>query len=577
MAKRELSDLRSQRWYAGTSIRGFAHRQRTQQFGLRREEFMGKPVIGIVNTWSEMNACHAHLRHRAEAVKRGVWQAGGYPVELPAQSMAEIMVKPTTMLYRNFLAMEVEELLRCHPIDGAVLLGGCDKSTPGMLMGAFSTDLPSIFCPAGPMSNGRYKGTITGAGTHTKKYFDMLRRGEIDAQEWINLESPMTRTVGTCNTMGTASTMTSIVDAMGLSPTGASSIPAVDSGHERMASLCGELAVKMVWDDLRPSRLLDRRSFMNGLVAYMALGGSTNAAIHLIAMAGRLGIELSLEDMAAKSEVIPVLANLFPSGEYLMEDFYFAGGLKALLGKVKDHLDLSVPTVEGQTIGDALEGAECYNDDVIRDVSNPVTPLSKGRTLVVLRGNLAPNGAVLKSSAADPKFLKHKGPALVFDHPDAMMKALDDADFEVSEDTVLVLRNAGPVGAPGMPEWGNLPIPKSLLKKGVRDIVRICDGRMSGTHYGTCVLHVSPEAAVGGPLALLQTGDLVSLDVPAGRLDMEVGEEELARRRAALKPSARVYESSFTALYQRSVTQADKGCDFDFLAGVRDLPEPEIY
>jgi dihydroxy-acid dehydratase len=577
MSNKEVSDLRSQRWFAATSIRGFAHRQRTQQFGLRREEFMGKPVIGIVNTWSEINACHAHLRQRAEAVKRGVWQAGGYPIEFPAQSMAEIMVKPTTMLYRNFLAMEVEETLRCHPVDACVLLGGCDKSTPGMLMGAFSVDLPTIFCPAGPMSNGRYRGAITGAGTHTKKYFDMLRRGEISGQEWINLESPMTRTVGTCNTMGTASTMTSIVDAMGLSVTGASSIPACDSGHERMASLCGELAVKAVWADLKPSRVVTRASFLNGLVAYMALGGSTNAAIHLIAMAGRLGIDLSLDDMDAASRRIPVLANLFPSGNHLMEDFYFAGGLKALLAEVKDELDLSCLTVEDRSLGAALADAERIGDDVIRPLANPVVPLAQGRTLVVLRGNLAPNGAVLKSSAADPKFLRHEGPALVFDHPAAMMKALDDPDFEVSEDTVLVLRNAGPVGAPGMPEWGNLPIPKSLLKKGVKDIVRICDGRMSGTHYGTCVLHVAPEAAVGGPLALLRTGDIVVLDVDAGRLDMRVDAAELERRRATAAPTARLYERSYTALYQRSVTQADAGCDFDFLAGPRDMPEPEIF
>jgi dihydroxy-acid dehydratase len=577
MSKKEVSDLRSQRWFAASSIRGFAHRQRTQQFGLRREEFMGKPVIGIINTWSEINACHAHLRQRAEAVKRGVWQAGGYPIEFPAQSMAEIMVKPTTMLYRNFLAMEVEETLRCHPVDACVLLGGCDKSTPGMLMGAFSVDLPTIFCPAGPMSNGRYRGAITGAGTHTKKYFDMLRRGEISGQEWINLESPMTRTVGICNTMGTASTMTSIVDAMGLSVTGASSIPACDSGHERMASLCGELAVRAVWQDLKPSRVITRQSFLNGLVAYMALGGSTNAAIHLIAMAGRLGIEIGLDDMDAASRKIPVLANLFPSGSHLMEDFYFAGGLKALLAEVKDHLDLSCLTVENRTLGDALADAERIGDDVIRELANPVVPLDQGRTLVVLRGNLAPNGAVLKSSAADPKFLRHEGPALVFDHPAAMMKALDDPDFEVSEDTVLVLRNAGPVGAPGMPEWGNLPIPKSLLKKGVKDIVRICDGRMSGTHYGTCVLHVAPEAAVGGPLALLRTGDIVVLDVAAGRLDMRVDDAELARRRETTTPTAKIYDRSYTALYQRSVTQADAGCDFDFLSGPRDMPEPEIY
>ncbi|MCK5932737.1 MAG: dihydroxy-acid dehydratase [Fulvimarina manganoxydans] len=574
---RSISELRSQRWFASSDIRGFAHRQRTQQMGLRREEFMGKPVIGIINTWSEMSPCHAHLRDRAEAVKRGVWQAGGYPVELPALSVGEVMVKPTTMLYRNFLAMEVEELLRCHPIDGCVLLGGCDKSTPGLLMGAISMNLPAIFCPAGPMSNGQWRGAKTGAGTHTKTYFDKLRRGEITATDWVDLESRMTRSAGTCNTMGTASTMTSIIDAMGLTLTGASSIPAVDSGHPRMASLCGERIVEMVFEDLRPSSMLTRESFLNGLAAYMALGGSTNAAIHLLAMAGRAGIALKLEDMAQMSAKIPVLANLFPSGTYLMEDFHFAGGLPALLKKLSDHLHFDARTVENRTLGEAIAAGECWNDDVIRDLDTPVVPLSQGRTLALLKGNLAPNGAVVKSSAADPKFLKHEGPALVFDDPGTMMRVLDDPDLDITQDTVLVLRNAGPVGAPGMPEWGNLPIPKALLKRGVKDIVRICDGRMSGTHYGTCVLHVSPEAAVGGPLALLRTGDIVALDIEAGRLDMRVAEDELERRRAELAPPRPLYESSFTALYQRHVSQAHEGCDFDFLSGVRNLPEPAIY
>ena len=545
--------------------------------GMRREEFMGKPVIGIINTWSEMSPCHAHLRDRAEAVKRGVWQAGGYPVEMPALSVGEVMVKPTTMLYRNFLAMEVEEILRSHPIDGCVLLGGCDKSTPGLLMGAISMNLPAIFCPAGPMSSGKWRGVTTGAGTHTKTYFDKLRRGEITQEDWIDLESRMTRSAGTCNTMGTASTMTSIVDAMGLTLTGASSIPAVDSGHPRMASLCGERIVAMVHEDLKPSDVLSRESFVNGLAVYMALGGSTNAAIHLIAMAGRAGLTLSLEDMAAASAKIPVLANLFPSGSYLMEDFHFAGGLSALLAKIADHLELGARTVENRTLGEAIAGAECWNDDVIRDLSNPVVPLSQGRTLVLLKGNLAPSGAVLKSTAADPKFLKHEGPALVFDDPGTMMKVLDDPDLAITEDTVLVLRNAGPVGAPGMPEWGNLPIPKALLKKGVKDIVRICDGRMSGTHYGTCILHVSPESAVGGPLALLRTGDMIVLDVEAGRLDMRVSDDELESRRATLEPAAPLYQTSFTALYQRHVSQAHEGCDFDFLSGVRNLPEPAIF
>ncbi|RDL46838.1 L-arabonate dehydratase [Ensifer sp. M14] len=577
MTKRELSELRSQRWFASDDMRAFAHRQRTQQMGMRREEFMGRPVIGIINTWSEMSPCHAHLRDRAEAVKRGVWQMGGYPVELPAISVGEVMVKPTTMLYRNFLAMECEELLRCHPIDGAVLLGGCDKSTPALLMGAFSMDIPVIFCPAGPMSNGQWRGVKTGAGTHTKKYWDELRAGNITREDWVDLESRMTRSPGTCNTIGTASTMTSIVDAMGMTLSGASSIPAVDSGHTRMASACGVRIVEMVWEDLKPSKILDRDSFLNGLVAYMALGGSTNAAVHLIAMAKRVGVELSLDDMAAMASKVPVVANVFPSGEYLMEDFYFAGGINALLKKLSRHLNPERPTVNGRSLGENIASADCWNDDVIRDEDNPVVPLSRGKTLEVLRGNLAPNGAVMKSSAANPKFLKHLGPAIVFDDPRTMNKTLDDPDLDITEDTVIVLRNAGPVGAPGMPEWGNLPIPKKLLKQGVRDMVRICDGRMSGTHYGTCILHVSPEAAIGGPLALLKTGDLIDLDVTAGTINMRVSGDELARRRAEWKPSAPIYERSFAALYQRHVSQAHEGCDFDFLTGTQAVPEPPIY
>ncbi|CAK7261132.1 MULTISPECIES: L-arabinonate dehydratase [unclassified Shinella] len=575
--RRDISELRSQRWFATDDMRAFAHRQRTQQMGMRREEFMGRPVIGIINTWSEMSPCHAHLRDRAEAVKRGVWQMGGYPVELPAISVGEVMVKPTTMLYRNFLAMECEELLRCHPIDGAVLLGGCDKSTPALLMGAFSMDIPVIFCPAGPMSNGQWRGIKTGAGTHTKKYWDELRAGNITREDWVDLESRMTRSPGTCNTIGTASTMTSIVDAMGMTLSGASSIPAVDSGHSRMASACGSRIVEMVWEDLKPSKILDRDSFLNGLVAYMALGGSTNAAVHLIAMAKRVGVSLTLDDMAEMAGKVPVVANVFPSGEYLMEDFYFAGGVNAMLKKLSRHLKLDRPTVNGRTLGENIADADCWNDEVIRGEDNPVVPLERGKTLEVLHGNLAPNGAVMKSSAANPKFLKHIGPAIVFDDPRTMNRTLDDPDLDITEDTVIVLRNAGPVGAPGMPEWGNLPIPKKLLKQGVRDMVRICDGRMSGTHYGTCILHVSPEAAVGGPLALVRTGDLIELDVAAATINMRVSEEELARRRAEWKPSAPIYERSFAALYQRHVSQAHEGCDFDFLTGTQPVPEPPIY
>lgn len=576
-SRRPVSELRSQRWFAENSMRGFAHRQRTQQAGLNREEFMERPVIGILNSWSELSPCHAHLRERAEAVKRGVWQAGGYPVELPTLSVGEVMVKPTTMLYRNFLAMEAEEILRSHPIDGAVLLGGCDKSSPGLLMGAIPMDLPVVFCPAGPMASGQWRGQKTGAGTHTKKYWDELRAGTISDADWVDLESRMTRSIGTCNTMGTASTMTSIIDVMGLTLPGASSIPAIDSGHPRMAAQCGRRIVGMVWEDLKPSDILSRATFLNGLVAYMAMGGSTNAAVHLIAMAGRAGISLTLEDMSEMAARVPVAANLFPSGAYLMEDFFFAGGILALMRKFRRHLDLSRPTVAGISLGAAIAGAECWNDDVIRGEEDPVVPLSEGKTLQLLKGNLAPDGAVMKSSAAARQFLRHEGPAIVFDDPAEMNRVLDDPALEIDENWVIVLRNAGPVGAPGMPEWGNLPIPKKLLARGVRDMVRISDGRMSGTHYGTCILHVAPEAAVGGPLALLQTGDMIVLDVAQGRLDMRVEAAELARRRAAWKPPARKYSRSFAALYQKHVGQADKGCDFDFLEGTDPTPDPAIF
>lgn len=569
--------LRSARWYARDDMRGFAHRQRTQQMGLRREEFLGRPVIAIVNTWSEMSPCHAHLRERAAAVKRGVLLAGGYPVELPALSVGEVMVKPSTMLYRNFLAMETEELLRSHPIDGAVLLGGCDKSIPGMLMGAISMDLPAIVCPAGPMSNGRWRGVLTGAGTHTKKYWDELRAGNISADDWIDLESRMTRSAGTCNTMGTASTMSAIAEAIGLTLSGASSIPAADSGHVRMASACGARAVAMVREDLRPSRILSKAAFHNGATVYMALGGSTNAVIHLIAMARRAGVDLTLDDLAAIAREVPVCANLFPSGEALMEDFYFAGGLPALLAKIASRLDLGCLTVEGRTLGEALAGARCYDDNLIRGWDDPVVPLSRGRTLDVLRGNLCPDGAVLKSSAADPRLLRHEGRAIVFDSHAELSARIDDPDLAVTADSVLVLRNAGPVGAPGMPEWGNLPIPRKLLARGVRDMVRISDGRMSGTHYGCCIVHVSPESAVGGPLALLRTGDPIRLDVPAGRLDALLSDEELARRRGEWRPPVSPYRRSYAALYQAHVTQAPEGCDFDFLSGREPTPEPAIY
>ncbi|MFI5010999.1 MAG: L-arabinonate dehydratase [Hyphomicrobiales bacterium] len=571
---RPIETLRSQRWFAADDFRAFGHRQRAQQMGLRREEFMGRPVVAILNTWSDLSPCHAHLRERGEAVKRGVLQAGGFPFELPAMSLGEVLVKPTTMIYRNFLAMEAEELLRSLPVDGAVLLGGCDKTTPGLVMGALSMDIPAIFVPAGPMLNDRYKGKRVGAGTHSRKYWDEYQAGNIDKAEWTRLEQRMTRAPGTCNTMGTASTMTNIVEAMGLTLPGAAAIPAMDSGNTRMASAAGARMVEMIGEDLKPSMIVTKAAMMNGVAAYLALGGSTNAAIHLIAMAGRAGISLTLDELDEMARKVPVLVNLFPSGDKLMEDFYYAGGLPALLKKIEGHLHLGAITVTGKTLAENIAGAHCEDDEVIRDPNNAVS--ARG-ALAVLRGNLAPNGAVVKPSAFGEKFFKHRGRALVFDSTADMHAAMRDPDIDADEHTVLVLRNAGPVGAPGMPEWGSLPIPQKLLKQGIRDMVRISDARMSGTHYGACVLHVSPEAAIGGPLALVQTGDMIELDVEARSLNLDVSTEKLARRKAEWKPREPVYERGYVRLYQQHVSQADRGCDLDFLEGSARTPEPVIY
>ena len=573
-SRRTLETLRSQRWLAKDDMRSFAHRQRLQQRGLRREEFLGRPVIAIINTWSDLSPCHAHLRERAASVRDGILQAGGFPVELPALSLGEVMVKPTTMLYRNFLAMEVEELLRSHPVDGAVLLGGCDKTTPGLLMGAISMDIPAIYCPAGPMLNDRYRGQTVGAGTHTKKFWDEYVAGNIAQPEWIRLEAKMTRSPGTCNTMGTASTMTAIAEALGFTLPGATSIPAMDANHPRMASASGVRIVEMVWEDLKPSRVLSKASFANGVATYMALGGSTNAAIHLIAIAGRAGIALTLADMDRIAQKIPVLANLFPSGDKLMEDFFFAGGLPALLNEIRAHLALDCLTVTGRTLGENIDGAVSEDASVIRPLDKPV---AAGAALAVLRGNLCPDGAVIKPSAASERFFRHRGPALVFDSNADMQAKIHQPDLAVDENTVLILRNAGPRGAPGMPEWGNLPIPKKLLQQGIRDMVRISDARMSGTHFGTCVVHVAPESAIGGPLALVKTGDMVALDIAARTLDMDVSDAELVRRRAAWTPPPAVYARGYTKLYVEHVSQAPQGCDFDFLSGTAPTPEPAIY
>ena len=566
--------LRSQRWFMAQDMRGFAHRQRMQQMGLRREDVMGRPIVAIVNTWSDLSPCHAHLRERAEAVKRGVLLAGGMPFELPALSLGEVMVKPTTMLYRNLLAIETEELLRSHPVDGAVLLGGCDKTTPGLLMGAISMGLPAIFCPAGPMLNDRWRGQPVGAGTHTRKFWDELQAGELPPADWVRLEQRMTRSPGTCNTMGTASTMTSIAEALGLTLPGAASIPAMDAAHPRLAADCGERIVAMIREGLTPQRILSRESFLNAAVVQMALGGSTNAVVHMLALARRAGVALTLADLDDVARRVPVLVNLFPSGQGLMEDFHYAGGVPALMNRLRESLALEVPTASGRPLADQLQGCEVLDDDVIRPLGQPVSPHG---ALAVLRGNLAPEGAVIKPSAADARFFRHRGRALVFDSQPEMQAAMADADLDCDESTVLVLRNAGPVGAPGMPEWGNLPIPKKLLQRGVRDLLRISDARMSGTHYGTCVLHVSPESAVGGPLALVRTGDWVELDVPGRRLHLAVDEDELARRRATWQAPQPAAARGWTRLHQQHVTQAHEGCDLDFLMGTDPTPEPPIF
>ena len=579
MPKKTLDDLRSRRWFNAGGMRAFAHRQRMQQQGVRREDVMQRPCIAVVNTWSELSPCHAHLRERAEAVKRGVLMAGGFPFELPALSLGEVMVKPTTMLYRNFLAMEVEELLRSHPVDGVVLLAGCDKTTPGTVMGAISMGLPTIFCAAGPMLNDRYLKAgeperTVGAGTHTRMFWDEMQAGRVSDAEWVALEQHMTRSPGTCNTMGTASTMTSLVEALGLALPGSTAIPAMDAAHTRMATTCGERIVQMVWEDLKPADILTRGAFMNAAAVQMALGGSTNAAVHIIAMARRAGVGLTLDDLDAVGRKVPVLANLFPSGDRLMEDFHYAGGLPALMTRIAAHLSLDEKNVNGRTLGENLEGVQVLDDAVIRPLDQPV---SAGGALAVLRGNLAPEGAVMKASAASPRFFKHRGRAIVFDDPGEMNRACADPKLECDESSVLVLRNAGPVGAPGMPEWGGLPIPKKLLDAGVRDMVRISDARMSGTHYGSCILHVSPESAVGGPLALVRTGDEIEVDIEARRVQLLVGDEELARRRAAWRPRPEPYARGFARLYRAHVTQAHEGCDFDFLQGPDATPEPVIY
>ena len=522
MARKTPDELRSARWFAPDDLRGFGHRSRLMQMGYAREDWAGKPCIAVINTWSGINPCHAHFRERAEDVKRGVYQAGGFPIELPALSLAENFVKPTTMLYRNLLAMEVEELIRSHPVDGVVLMGGCDKTTPGLLMGATSAGVPAIFVPAGPMLRGNWNGKVLGSGSDAWKFWDERRAGNISDAEWSAIEGGIARSHGHCMTMGTASTMTAIADVIGITLPGTSSIPADDVNHMRMCASAGRRIVEMVWEDLKPSDIMTRASFENAIRVAMAMGCSTNAVIHVIAMARRACHHITLDDFDAASRIVPVIANVRPSGDtYLMEDFYYAGGLKALMKEIAPLLDLEQITVSGKRWAEELDGVKVHNADVIRSMDTAIYPEG---ALAVLKGNLAPRGCVIKPSACAPHLRKHSGPTIVFDDYPAMKAVIDRDDFEVTPDHILILRNAGPQGGPGMPEWGMLPIPRKLVKQGVRDMLRISDARMSGTSYGACILHVSPESYVGGPLALVQTGDIISVDVAARSITLDVDE-----------------------------------------------------
>jgi dihydroxy-acid dehydratase len=554
--------LRSQEWWSQPNYESFVRRAWLRAEGFTAEVFQDKPVIGICNSWSELNNCNAHLRTVAEAVKRGVWAAGGFPLEFPTISLGEVFMRPTTMLYRNLMAMDVEESIRANPIDGVVLLCGCDKTTPAQLMGAASADIPAIMVPGGPMLSGQWKDRRLGSGTDGRKLFDLFRTGRLSEEEWCEIEGGISRSAGHCTVMGTASTMTSLAEAMGMTLPGCANVPAPDSRRLAMAEMSGRRIVEMVWEDLRPSRIMTRDAIENAITVDMAIGGSTNAVVHLLAIAGRLGVPLDLDDFDCISRRTPYLANVKPSGEYLMEDFYYAGGLPVVMREILGLLHAGAPTVTGKTVRENVEKAECSNPAVIRTLAEPLN--AEGGT-AILRGNLAPDGAVIKQTAASPRLLRHQGRAYVFERFEEMRAQIDRDDLPVDENTVLLMKNCGPKGAPGFPEWGHIPMPRALLNRGVDDMVRISDARMSGTSFGTVVLHVAPESAIGGPLALVETGDEIELDVPARRIELNVSEAELARRRAAFQPAPPKYDRGYGKLFLEHVTQANLGCDFDFL------------
>lgn len=573
--KRTVQQLRSDRYFGPDDLRSFGHRSRQKQSGFGTEEFADKPVIAILNTWNDLISCHAHFRQRVEDIKRGVWQAGGFPVEVPVMGLSETFMKPTSMYYRNFLAMEAEEVLRTYPIDAAVLMGGCDKTTPALLMGALSANIPSIFMPGGPMNKTSWRGNQLGSGSDVWKYWAERGAGRLGCEAWCELEDHIAASPGHCMTMGTASTMTSISETMGMSLPGSASIPATHSAHARMASATGRQAVELAWYDVKPREIMTAAAFDNAVTVLMAMGGSTNAIVHLTAMAGRAEVDLPLERFDQLSQTTPVIGNLRPAGKYVMGDFFEAGGLRGLLSRIDDLLNLDAINVAGTTLREAIQGAEVYDDDVIRLRSNPVC---EKNSLAVLRGNLCPDGAVIKPSAAEAHLHQHRGPAVVFKNYPDLKARIDDPALELTKDHVIVLQNAGPLGAPGMPEWGMLPIPSYLLEQGVRDMVRISDARMSGTSYGACVLHVAPESFVGGPLAFVQDGDMITLDVRGRLLQLEISEAELEARRAAWTQPENRFTRGYGKLYFEQTTQANIGCDFRFLHadGSQD-PEPGIY
>ncbi|HEX6443976.1 MAG TPA: IlvD/Edd family dehydratase [Streptosporangiales bacterium] len=576
MTERPQPRRRSGAWFGGTGRNGFIARHHLRASGYGSTQFDGRPVIGIANTWSELTPCNAHLRLLAESVRRGVLQAGGLALEFPVMSLGEPFMRPSSMFYRNLMAMQVEEMLRANPLDAVVVLTGCDKTTPAALMGLASVDLPGILLTGGPMLNGKFRGRDVGSGTDVWRMTEAHRAGEVTDRELVEFECSLNRSAGHCMTMGTASTMACLTEAMGMQLPGAAALPAVDARRGALAEATGRRAVDLAETGLRPSQVMTKQAIANAVRVNAAIGGSTNAVLHLLAVAGRVGVHLDLDQFDDLARDVPLLVDLMPSGRFLMEEFAYAGGMPALLNRMRGLLNLDTVTVSGRTLADEIDGAECFDDEVIRPLARPV--LAPGNGTAVLRGSLAPDGAVIKISAAAPELLVHRGPALVFDSLEDYLRVHEDPQLGVTADTVLIVRHVGPRGYPGMPEVGNLPIPRALLDKGVRDLVRISDARMSGTGYGTVVLHVAPEAAVGGPLALVRTGDVVALDVPARTLDLDVPRAELERRRSAWTPPPAASPRGWAHLYVEHVTQADQGVDLDFLVGGSgDSPGPAAF